>query len=146
MLLCFITHVVCIVSTNVSLLVCFVNLVESVLILYEKYYTVTLCNLTVTLYLHKVTVRFHKVIVRFHKVTVSTNYEIELKNQYLMLDNFIICYSIKIFITLQSLYQSNRMSVSESVFVFVCSLTPTKRRILMSWNFEGSFPLGWRRF
>ena len=54
-----------------------------------------------TLYLHKVTVRFHKVIVRFHKVTVSTNYEIELKNQYLMLDNFIICYSIKIFITLQ---------------------------------------------
>ena len=68
-----------IVSTNVSLLVCFVNLVESVLILYEKYYTVTLCNLTVTLYLHKVTVRFHKVIVRFHKVTVSTNYEIELK-------------------------------------------------------------------
>ena len=88
-------------STNVSLLVCFVNLVESVLILYEKYYTVTLCNLTVTLYLHKVTVRFHKVIVRFHKVTVSTNYEIELKNQYLMLDNFIICYSIKIFITLQ---------------------------------------------
>ena len=82
-------------STNVSLLVCFVNLVESVLILYEKYYTVTLCNLTVTLYLHKVTVRFHKVIVRFHKVTVSTNYEIELKNQYLMLDNFIVCYSIK---------------------------------------------------
>ena len=61
-----------------------------------------------TLYLHKVTVRFHKVIVRFHKVTVRfhkvtvrTNYEIELKNQYLMLDNFIICYSIKIFITLQ---------------------------------------------
>ena len=54
-----------------------------------------------TLYLHKVTVRFHKVIVRFHKVTVSTNYEIELKNHYLMLDNFIICYSIKIFITLQ---------------------------------------------
>ena len=89
-------------STNVSKLVCFVNLVESVLILYEKYYTVTLCNLTVTLYLHKVTVRFHKVtvrfhkvIVRFHKVTVSTNYEIELKNQYLMLDNFIVCYSIK---------------------------------------------------
>ena len=31
-----------------------------------------------------------------------------------------------------SLYQSNRMSVSESVCVFVCSLTPTKRRILMS--------------
>ena len=90
-------------STNVSLLVCFVNLVESVLILYEKYYTVTLCNLTVTLYLHKVTVRFHKVIVRFHKVTVSTNYEIELRNQYLMLDNFIISYSIKVFITLQSL-------------------------------------------
>ena len=75
-------------STNVSKLVCFVNLVESVLILYEKFYTETLCNLTVTLYLHKVT-------VRFHKVTVSTNYEIELKNQYLMLDNFIVCYSIK---------------------------------------------------
>ena len=41
---------------------------------------------------------------------------------------------------LLSLYQSNRMSVSEWVCVFVCSLTPTKRWILMSWNFEGWFP------
>ena len=36
--------------------------------------------------------------------------------------------------------------VSEAVSVFVCSLTPTKRRIRMSWNFEGCFPLGCRRF
>ena len=31
-----------------------------------------------------------------------------------------------------SLYQSDCMSVSESLCVFVCSLTHTKRRVLMS--------------
>ena len=41
---------------------------------------------------------------------------------------------------------SKHQSVSEWVSVFVCSLTPPKRRTPTSWNFEGWFPLGWRRF
>ena len=36
--------------------------------------------------------------------------------------------------------------VSEWVSVFVCSLTPPKWRTRASWNFEGCFPLVWRRF
>ena len=41
---------------------------------------------------------------------------------------------------LLSLYKSNRMSVSESVCLNDCSLTPPKRINLMSWNFEEWFP------
>ena len=47
---------------------------------------------------------------------------------------------------LLSLYQSTSLSVSLSVCLFGCSLTPPKWRTPTSWNFEGWFPLGWRRF
>ena len=36
--------------------------------------------------------------------------------------------------------------VSGWVCPFVCSLTPPKRLNLMSWHFEGWFPMGFRRF
>ena len=36
--------------------------------------------------------------------------------------------------------------VSLSVCLFGLSLTPPKRRTPVSWNFEGWFPLVWRRF
>ena len=46
-----------------------------------------------------------------------------------------------------SILKSNRMSVCLYVCLFfVCSLNPPKKWTLMSWNFEGWFPLGCRCF
>ena len=45
-----------------------------------------------------------------------------------------------------SLYKSTSLSVSESVCLFVYSLTPPKGQTPAIWNFEGWFPLGCRMF
>ena len=45
-----------------------------------------------------------------------------------------------------SILPLNKIDVSLSLCLFVCSLTPSKRLPLMSWNFERWFHLGCRCF
>ena len=105
-------------------------------------YNVEECNLTDFLYKMKnhEKCKSHNLSLFFHYTTNSNSH---IYKNFFLLKLVADWEKREKFIDWQIIIIINKC---QWVSVFVCSLTPTKRRIQMSWNFEGSFPLGCRRF